>query len=324
MITEPAKVFLPLTGVGVVAAVFHAMITGDHAGSALFLGLATVAFAAAVIITTARDNEYAPAPAGDAEPAPLQRLPLPPVRLVGGPGWPAMAALGVGFGVVALVTSPFFGIAAAAFLIVAAAGWLASVSADRTGRAPDLMPFGIPIVGLFAIGALMFLLSRVLLAVPEAASTAIALLVAVVILAAASFVALKPQIRPQSLMAILLVSGVVMTGGGIVATIAGEREIHVHHAGPEPVEISADNIQFNKNELHFAPEAEAVLKFDNEEPVPHNVAIYASPEFTGLAIFQGAVILEGSVEYRFRSPAAGTYYFRCDIHPLMQGRVLVA
>jgi plastocyanin len=235
-----------------------------------------------------------------------------------------MAALGVDFGVVALVTSPFFGIAAAAFLIVAAAGWLASVSADRTGRAPDLMPFGIPIVGLFAIGALMFLLSRVLLAVPEAASTAIALLVAVVILAAASFVALKPQIRPQSLMAILLVSGVVMTGGGIVATIAGEREIHVHHAGPEPVEISADNIQFNKNELHFAPEAEAVLKFDNEEPVPHNVAIYASPEFTGLAIFQGAVILEGSVEYRFRSPAAGTYYFRCDIHPLMQGRVLVA
>jgi len=322
MITEPAKIFLPLTGLGVVAAVFHAMVTGDHAGSALLLGLATVAFAASVIITTARDNEYAPATVDAAEP--LGRRPLAPVRLPGGPGWPAMAAVGVGFGVVALVTSPFFGIAAAAFIIVAAAGWLASVSVDRTGRAPDLMPFGIPIVGLFAIGALMFLLSRVLLAVPEQASTAIALAVAVVIMAAASWVAVKPQLKPGTLLTILVVATIAMTGGGVVATIAGEREIEVHHGGPEPVEIAADNIQFNKDELHFAPETESILKFDNEEPVPHNVAIYATPEFTGLAVYQGAVIVGGSVEYRFRSPAAGTYYFRCDIHPLMQGKVTVA
>lgn len=321
MITEPAKVFLPLSGLGVIVAVFYAMQTGDHAGVALFLGIATVAFSAGVIITTQRDNELAPVVAPDA--APPERHPLGPVRLPGGPGWPAMTAVGVGFGIVALVTSPLFGIAAAAFLIVAAAGWLASVSVDRTGRAPDLMPFGIPIVGLFAIGALMFLLSRVLLAVPEQASTAIALAVAVLIMAAASFVAVKPQIPPRTLLNILLVSGLLMTGGGIVAAIAGEREIEEHHGGHEAVEIEADNIQFNLTELHFAPDSEAVLEFHNNEAVPHNVAIYANPEFSGLALFQGAVITADSIEYRFRAPAAGTYYFRCDIHPLMQGKVTV-
>lgn len=322
MITEPAKVFLPLTGLGVVLAVVYAMVTGDHAGSSLFLGLATVALCAAVVVITARSNEYAPAPAADA--APPERQPLPPVRLPGGPGWPAMAAVGIGFGVVALVTSPYFGIAAAAFLIVAAAGWLASVSADRTGRAPDLMPIGIPVVGLFAIAAMMFLFSRVLLAVPEAASTAIALLVATLILGAASFVALKPHIPPRALFNALLVSGVVMTGAGIAAAVVGEREIHAHHAGPEPVEISADNIQFDRTELHFEADHEVVLEFRNREPVPHNVAIYADAEFTGLAIYQGGVILQGRITYRFPAPPPGTYYFRCDIHPLMQGTVTVA
>ncbi|HEX6596604.1 MAG TPA: cupredoxin domain-containing protein [Acidimicrobiales bacterium] len=321
MITEPAKVFLPLTGLGLAAAVFYAMTTGDHAGAALFLGLATVAFSGGIIITTQRDNELAPVVAADA--APPARRPIGAVRLPGGPGWPAMAAAGVGFGVVALVTSPLFGIASVTLLIVAAAGWLASVSVDRTGRAPDLMPFGIPIVGLFAIGALMFLLSRVLLAVPEQASTAIALLVAVLIMGAASFVAVKPQVSGRTLLNVLLVAGVVMTGGGVVAAIAGEREIEEHHAGHEAVEIEADNIQFNVAELHFAPDSEAILEFKNNEPVPHNVAIYANPEFSGLAIFQGAVITADSIEYRFRAPAPGTYYFRCDIHPLMQGKVTV-
>ncbi len=321
MITEPAKVFLPLLGVGSVAAVIYAMATGDHTGVSLFLGLATVALLAGVAVTNVRDNELAPAVPADAGPPEVR--PIGAVRLPGGPGWPALAAVGTGFGILALIVTPYLGIASAAFLVVAAAGWLASVSADRTGRTPDLMPFGIPVVGMFAIGALMFLFSRVLLAVPEQASTFIALVVAVLIMAAASFVALKPAIRPGTLLAVLLVSGVLLTAGGVVAGLAGQREIEVHHAGHEPEVIHADNIAFDRTELHLPANEDVVLEFRNDEPVPHNVSIYDNPEHTGLALFQGAVIVGGSVEYRFKSPAPGTYYFRCDIHPAMQGKVTV-
>ena len=56
------------------------------------------------------------------------------------------------------------------------------MSADTTGRQINLLPIGIPVLGLFCIASLMFFMSRILLAVPEQASTFIALAVAVIIL----------------------------------------------------------------------------------------------------------------------------------------------
>ncbi|MGH9223988.1 MAG: cupredoxin domain-containing protein [Acidimicrobiales bacterium] len=322
MITQPAKVFLPVIGVGVLAAVAYALLTGDHTGVSMFLGLAVAALAGAIAITNYRDPLELPT-AADA-PAPALR-PIGPVRLVGGPGWPAIGALGAGLIAGALIITPLFAAFGAVLLLVAAVGWLGSVSIDRTRRVPNLMPIGIPVVGLFAIASLMFFMSRILLAVPEQASTFIALAVAVVVMAAASFVAVRPTLSPRTLLAGLVVGGLLMAAGGIVAGVAGQRHVEEHHAGPEPIEVAADNVQFTVTELHFEADHDAVIDFDNADTVPHNIAIYKDANFAGLAIFQGAVITGNSkIEYKFKAPGAGEYYFRCDIHPLMQGKVTVA
>jgi plastocyanin len=212
-----------------------------------------------------------------------------------------------------------------ALAVVAAVGWLASTSADRSGRTANLLPLGIPVVSLFAIASLMFFMSRILLAVPEQASTFIALIVAALILAVASFVALKPQVSSGHVLAGVVVGGLLMSAGGLVAAAVGERHIETHgeHAGAEGVEIKADNIAFDKHELELNANQPAVISFDNEEAQPHNVAIYTGEDAVQV-IFQGDVVVGPiTVEYRFTAPGPGTYFFRCDIHPNMKGEVKV-
>ncbi|MCA1692929.1 MAG: cupredoxin domain-containing protein [Actinobacteria bacterium] len=324
MLTQPAKVFLPLTVVGVVAAVAYSGMTGDHTGIALLFGLALVAFGAAVAVTVHRDNQVAPVPAEDAGPPELR--PAPAVRLPGGPGWPALAGVAAALFALSFVIAGGLAVAGAVLALVAAVGWLASASSDRTGRTPNLMPIGIPVVGLFAIASLMFLMSRILLAVPERASTFIALIVASVILGLASFVALKPNISSRAVMTGLVIAGLLMTSGGILAAVAGQRDIEVHGGehGETAVSIEAEDIKFNLTEIDLHADQPSVIEFDNKEAQPHNVAIYPTEEAADV-IFQGDVVVGPiTTEYRFTAPPAGTYFFRCDIHPAMKGSVKVA
>ncbi len=324
MFTWPAKVLLPLTALGMAAALVYSVVASDHAGITMFLALAGAAGLGALAVTVARENEFAPQVAGDAPPPQLR--PAAPVRLPGGPGWPALAALGVGFTVLAFIAGPLYAIAGVGLLLFAGVGWLASVASDRTRRTANLMPLGIPVVGLFAIFSLMFFMSRILLAVSEQASTFIALAVAVVIMAVASVFALKPHISSQAMMAALVIGSLVMIGGGLVAAQAGQRQVEEHGGHAEEVEIVSRAVAFNLDEIHLPAGGEAAIKLDNPDTVPHNVAIYANEAYSGPALFQGAVITSGqSITYRFATPPAGTYYFRCDIHPtVMTGKVVVA
>ena len=52
--------------------------------------------------------------------------------------------------------------------------------------------------------------------------------------------------------------------------------------------------------------------------ITHNFAVYDSPATTKTT-FSGAIITGGStIAYHFTAPSApGTYFFRCDIHPLL-------
>jgi plastocyanin len=86
------------------------------------------------------------------------------------------------------------------------------------------------------------------------------------------------------------------------------------------LEISAENVAFDKAELS-APAGEPFpLVFHNEDAgVPHNVAIHeGSP--TGPEVFKGEVF--NGIETRtYQVPAldAGTYGFVCTVHPNMTG-----
>jgi len=88
--------------------------------------------------------------------------------------------------------------------------------------------------------------------------------------------------------------------------------------------VAAENSAFDPTTLSWAAGAETTLTFDNRDPVdvagPHNVSIYDGDT----ALFQGDLV-EGpaSVDYAVPAMEAGTYDFRCDVHPDMIGTVEV-
>lgn len=92
-------------------------------------------------------------------------------------------------------------------------------------------------------------------------------------------------------------------------------------AGDAPTVVARD-LRFDTTELEV-PAGEAFsLVLDNQEAPPHNIAIYADasasrPLFVG-EIFSGPA----SRTYTVPALAPGSYLFRCDVHPDMQGTVV--
>ncbi|HEX7163772.1 MAG TPA: cupredoxin domain-containing protein [Trebonia sp.] len=82
------------------------------------------------------------------------------------------------------------------------------------------------------------------------------------------------------------------------------------------LQVSAMNVKFDKSCL-AAPAGQAfTITFNNQDAgVPHDVAIYTNSSAT-TTLFKGAVVT-GPTTTTYHVPAlkAGTYYFRCDIHP---------
>lgn len=101
------------------------------------------------------------------------------------------------------------------------------------------------------------------------------------------------------------------TGGGTVAVVDGE------------VAISADDLEFDASTIEAPAGAEFTITFTNNESQPHNVAIYS--EEGGDEIVIGEVITGPDATTQVVVPAleAGTYYFQCDVHPDMNGAVVV-
>ncbi|MFN2606360.1 MAG: cupredoxin domain-containing protein [Acidimicrobiales bacterium] len=324
MLTLPSKVFLPLCAVAFVFALAYGMTTGDRDGVLLLLGLMAVAAYAGISVTRERANEYAPPVPADAPGPELRRV--APTRPLAGALWPAAATVAATLVLLGFVIGPVAAIAGLVLAVATVVGWTTGVSADHTGRVLNLMPLGIPVVGLFTIFSLMFCLSRVLLAVPEQASTAIALAAAVVILGTASLVSVKPALSRQSLVAILAVAGLVLTGGGIAAAAVGPRKIE-KPAGISagPVKESASGLQFLQKDLTLKAGLPADISFNNKDSaIPHNIAIFSDPGFTA-RVFTGDIVPgPTTVDYRFTAPPPGTYYFHCDVHPTMQGKLLVS
>jgi len=91
------------------------------------------------------------------------------------------------------------------------------------------------------------------------------------------------------------------------------------------VNLSARNIAFDKSVITVPAGAHVTLNFDNQESVPHNFALYENSQAQS-AIFIGEVITgPRTIVYTFDAPdEPGTYFFRCDVHPMtMTGQFVV-
>jgi plastocyanin len=115
-----------------------------------------------------------------------------------------------------------------------------------------------------------------------------------------------------------MVLGAVACGGGAEDQGGGG-------GGGATVQLVAKDISFDTDEITLAAGAEATIQLDNQdEGLPHNVAIYED-ESAETVIFQGDIVDgPGTAEYTFTAPDAGTFFFRCDVHPTqMTGTVVV-
>jgi plastocyanin len=90
--------------------------------------------------------------------------------------------------------------------------------------------------------------------------------------------------------------------------------------------LIAQGMAFDKSSITVQAGASVTLNFNNKDGgIPHNFALYTNSSTT-TSIFVGQVIQgPATITYKFNAPAtAGTYFFRCDIHPTsMTGSFIV-
>ena len=85
--------------------------------------------------------------------------------------------------------------------------------------------------------------------------------------------------------------------------------------------IAAKDLKFDKDSVEVKADQNFTLHFDNQESAPHNVAIYADSGFSQ-KVSIGEVITSARKDQVVPALKAGTYFFRCDIHPDMKGEIV--
>lgn len=119
----------------------------------------------------------------------------------------------------------------------------------------------------------------------------------------------------------------LLTAAIVAATLPAACTNVAGPAGPPPTAppggavITAQNVAFDRNQLAVPAGRAFPLVFENRESALHNVTIHdevgSPPVFVG-DVFSGP----GSRTYEVPAIPAGTYRFRCDVHPQMSGTVV--
>ena len=85
--------------------------------------------------------------------------------------------------------------------------------------------------------------------------------------------------------------------------------------------VVASNLAFQQGSVTVKADEAFSLHFVNQDQAPHNIAIYTDAG-AGTKVFGGDVIQGGDTVYQVPSLKAGTYFFRCDVHPDMTGQIV--
>jgi len=94
--------------------------------------------------------------------------------------------------------------------------------------------------------------------------------------------------------------------------------------GGPAVNVAAEGIQFDTDTIDLPGGTPVTIHFENRDPVQHNVAIFTD-DTQATVLFSGDLVTgPGSIDYQVPPLDPGTYYFHCDIHPSMNGTVVVA
>jgi hypothetical protein len=87
-------------------------------------------------------------------------------------------------------------------------------------------------------------------------------------------------------------------------------------APPGTLQITAVNTTFSPRSLSAPANTSVTVRMDNRDVgVLHNFAVYRTSQATQ-SFFVGPLHTgPGTIDYMFTTPAPGSYFFRCDVHP---------
>ena len=248
MITTGAKFFFGLAALALAGAAVFAwsnhgglagVITGglyggvgDHAGYAVLLAAAGAASFLGGLAIAFRDADAdAVASLAGVDTLPDAREPR------SNSYWPALAAVAAACCVVGLVVNPqlfVFGILVGAVVLLE---WMVSAWSERaTGdpvvnrrvRSRVIQPVEIPVFGAIGIVALVFCISRVLLAVGENASWILAICFAALVLLLGWVFAASPKSTRTAIAVICILGFMGVIAGGVISAAQGSRDSEKH------------------------------------------------------------------------------------------------
>ena len=115
---------------------------------------------------------------------------------------------------------------------------------------------------------------------------------------------------------------------GLVALAAVSAACSTATAQPAPSgpivdgpTIVAKDLKFDQASVEVKADQNFTLHFDNQESAPHNVAIYGDSGFSR-KISIGEIVTSAKADQVVPAMSAGTYFFRCDVHPGMKGEIV--
>jgi plastocyanin len=86
--------------------------------------------------------------------------------------------------------------------------------------------------------------------------------------------------------------------------------------------IVAKNMAFSPATVEIAANKNVTIHFDNQDSAPHNVAIYKDASASE-KISVGDIVSSSKKDQVIPALAAGSYFFRCDVHTNMTGTLVV-
>ena len=89
----------------------------------------------------------------------------------------------------------------------------------------------------------------------------------------------------------------------------------------DAIRISADRLAFSTDHLEVPAGESFTIALDNRESAPHNVTIFADDSWSNALFREQAVSGPRIAVYAVPALGAGSYAFRCDVHPMMKGTV---
>jgi plastocyanin len=133
--------------------------------------------------------------------------------------------------------------------------------------------------------------------------------------------------EPQEVFVFRFASPSLVLALVVLAAACGGDSVSPEELTPGPpsadLHLIAEDLEFNRKALAAIANSEVSLTFANEDGVPHNVAIYTDKD-ADEEIYVGETFTGDSAKvYSFTTPGPGTYYFRCDVHPNMNGNFFV-